>query len=89
MAHFALVQNGVVQRVETVVTDVIRDADGVAQETVGRAFLASCHPGTQPSEWIRTHYPVNQPSPYPRGKYAGVGDVWDGTQFTAPAVETI
>jgi hypothetical protein len=32
--------------------------------------------------WVQTSYNANF-----GGKYAGVGDVWDGTNFTTPIVE--
>jgi len=86
MAHFAYVVDGTVQRVETVVTSVIEDETGTPQEAIGQAFMVSLYPDTTPDQWVRTHYPVNQPDPYPRGKYAGQGDLWDGVNFTSPVV---
>lgn len=59
------------------------DNNGVEQESLGQAFLAGLH-NTDPSHHVLTHYPINQPTPFPRGKYAGFGDLWDGVEFTSP-----
>lgn len=86
MAHFALVTDGIVQRVESVVTSVIEDDKGIPQEAIGRAFMVSLYPETTQDQWVRTFYPVGQPDPYPRGKYAGQGDLWDGVEFSSPVI---
>jgi hypothetical protein len=70
--------------VERIEGAVMTDPDGQEQEALGQAFLASLYPGTDPSEYVMTHYPVGQPDPYPRGKYAGLGDLWDGVEFRSP-----
>lgn len=84
MAHFARVQNGIVIDVHTLVTSVMTDPDGKEVEGLGQAFLADLW-GGDPAEYVRTHYPVDQPTPFPRGCYAGVGYTWDGTNFIPPA----
>ena len=84
MPHFAYCPNGIVNKVERIESVVMQDSDGVEQEALGQAFLASIYPDTDPAHFILTHYPVNQPDPYPRGKYAGIGDTWDGSNFIAP-----
>jgi len=52
-----------------------------SQEHRGQEFLANDlgFGGT----WIQTSYNANF-----GGKYAGIGDVWDGTNFTTPTEET-
>lgn len=75
MAHFAYVQDGIVQRVEVVSNDALDPND---EEVSGQAFLASLYPGTSPTDFVQTSYNATM-----RGKYAGIGDLWDGTQFTA------
>jgi len=84
MAHFAYVIDGIVQRVEPIVTSVIEDETGKAQESIGQAFMVSLYPDTTAQQWVRTYYPLGQPDPYPRGKYAGQGDSWDGVEFASP-----
>lgn len=83
MAYFAKVLDGVVVDVHALATAVITDPDGQQQEALGQAFLSELW-GGQPSDYVRTHYPQNQPTPYPRGCYAGVGYSWDGTNFAPP-----
>lgn len=74
MASFVRVENGVV------VAGVKLDDNEAPDEATGAAFLAELLGG----EWVQTFYPVDQPDPYPRGKYAGLGDLWDGEKFTDP-----
>lgn len=71
MAHFAEIdKDRIVLRV-LVVDD--------SQEERGQEFLANDLGlgGT----WIQTSYNANF-----GGKYAGIGDIWDGTNFTTPEV---
>ena len=75
MAHFAYVQDGIVQRVETVSNDAL---DPENEEASGQQFLASLYPGTSPADFVQTSYNASM-----RGKYAGIGDTWDGVDFTA------
>jgi hypothetical protein len=70
MAHFARIQNGTVLEVI-----VVNDADA-PDEATGQAFIAAI--GLD-GEWVQTSYTASM-----RGKYAGIGDVWDGTDFLAP-----
>lgn len=86
MPYFAYVQDGIVRKVERIEHDPMLDAAGVEQEALGQAFLAACYPDTNPADYILTFYPEGQPDPYPRGKYAGVGDLWDGSKFISPLV---
>lgn len=60
------------------VVDIVKVDDSCApDEQAGAEFLSALIPG----EWVQTFYPVNQPDPYPRGKYAAIGDAWDGERF--------
>jgi len=77
VAHFARVENGVVQTV------IVVGNDDAPTEAAGKAFIASL--GLD-GEWVQTSYnsnPVGEP-PTDRGKYAGIGDLWNGTTFTTP-----
>ena len=78
MAHFAQVSNGIVQQV------IVVSNDDAPNEAAGQAFIASIGlAGT----WIQTSYQNNPIEGASRGKYAGIGDTWDGTVFAAPVVE--
>lgn len=51
-----------------------------AHESRGQEFLAEdCNLG---GTWVQTSYNATF-----GGKYAGVGDTWDGTNFVSPVVE--
>ena len=69
MAHFAeIVSDNKVLRVLVI--------DNV-QESRGQEFLAvDCNLG---GTWVQTSYNANF-----GGKFAGIGDIWDGTNFTTP-----
>ena len=88
MAYFAKVIDGVVTNVHTVATAVITDPDGQQVEALGQAFLSDLW-GGEPAAYIRTHYPVDQPTPYPRGCFAGVGYLWDGNVFATPTAPEV
>ena len=83
MAHYARVKDGIVTDVHVLANAVITNDDGTQVEALGQAFLANLW-GGDPLEYVRTHYPVDQPTPFPRGCYAGVGYSWDGTVFAPP-----
>jgi len=77
MAHFAKVEDGVVQTV------IVVSNDDAPTEAAGKAFIASIGLA---GEWVQTSYhnnPVGEPSAS-RGKYAGIGDIWTGTEFVPP-----
>ena len=76
MAHFAQVNNGIVQQVIVVSNDDCGGGDFPASEPIGQALIASL--GLF-GEWLQTSYHANF-----RGKYAGIGDLWDGTNFVSP-----
>jgi hypothetical protein len=72
MAHFALIKNGTVAEVI-----VVGNTDA-PDEATGQAFIASI--GLD-GVWVQTSYNNNPVEGASRGKYAGIGDVWDGTNF--------
>jgi hypothetical protein len=75
MAHFAKIENGVVREV------IVVGNDNAPTEAAGQAFIASI--GLD-GEWVQTSYNNNPVEGASRGKYAGIGDLWDGTTFSAP-----
>jgi hypothetical protein len=78
MAHFAKIEDGIVREVIVVNNEVLLDDNNVEQESIGAQFCQDTFGGT----WVQTSYNANF-----RGKYAGVGDLWDGTNFTTPTTE--
>jgi hypothetical protein len=78
MAHFAEIQDGIVRQVIVVNNEVLLDENGVEQESIGAQF---CH-DTFGGEWVQTSYNGTM-----RGKYAGQGDIWDGTNFISPSAD--
>ena len=79
MAHFASVVNGKVAQVIVVANADCGGGNFPESEPVGQAFIASLGLA---GEWRQTSYNGNF-----RGKYAGIGDLWDGEQFTTPGAE--
>jgi len=77
MAHFCKIEDGIVRQVVVINNEVITDEKGKEQESLGAKFCAELFGGT----WIQTSYNSNF-----RGKYAGVGDTWDGTNFVSPTI---
>jgi len=75
MAHFAEIINGKVARVIVIANEI------ALTEKDGQAFIASIGIG---GEWVQTSYNNNPIEGASRGKYAGVGDTWDGVIFTSP-----
>jgi hypothetical protein len=75
MAHFAKVENGVVQQV------IVVSNDDAPTEAEGKAFIASLNIA---GDWVQTSYNNNPIEGVSRGKYAGIGDTWNGTLFIAP-----
>ena len=74
MAHFAKIEDGAVRQVIVVNNEVLLDENNVEQESIGAKFCTDTFGG----EWVQTSYNANF-----RGKYAGVGDQWDGTNFVS------
>lgn len=81
MAHFAKIENNIVTKVIVVNNEVLLDSEGVEQEALGAAFCEELFGGT----WIQTSYNNNF-----RGRYAGIGDVYDpvADEFKAPEIIT-
>jgi hypothetical protein len=76
MAHFAEVQNGSVTQVIVVSNDDCGGGNFPESEPIGQAFIASLGLA---GEWLQCSYHANF-----RGKYAGIGDLWNGTDFVSP-----
>lgn len=76
MAHFAQIKNDVVRQVIVVSNDDCGGGNFPESEPIGQAFIASLG---LPGEWLQTSYHANF-----RGKYAGINDLWDGTNFVSP-----
>jgi hypothetical protein len=79
MAHFAQVTNGIVSQV------IVIGNENAPDEATGQAFIASIGLA---GDWVQTSYNSNPIEGASRGKYAGIGDLWDGTEFVTPAVES-
>jgi hypothetical protein len=79
MAHFARIENGFVQQVIVISNDDCGGGDFPESEPIGQAFIASLG---LPGEWLQTSYHANF-----RGKYAGIGDTWNGTNFVSEEAE--
>jgi len=75
MAHFARIENGIVREV------IVVGNEQAPTEAAGQAFIASIG---LTGEWVQTSYNNNPVEGKSRGKYAGIGDLWDGTTFTTP-----
>lgn len=84
MPYFATVIGTTVQKVERIEGWVMQDDQGIEVEQLGAEYLARLYPGTTAANYVMTHYPVGQPDPFPRGKFAAIGDQWDGATFTDP-----
>ena len=76
MAHFAKIENGVVREV------IVVSNDDAPNENAGKAFIANIG---LTGEWVQTSYNNNKVEGAKRGKYAGIGDIWDGTNFVTPS----
>lgn len=80
MAHFARIENNVVQQVIAVSNEVITDKNGVEKESLGIEFCAHLFGGT----WVQTSYNRNF-----RKNYAGIGSIYDpvNDEFVHPNTE--
>lgn len=78
MAHFAKIENGIVREV------IVVSNDDAPTEAAGKAFISSL--GLS-GEWIQTSYNSNPVEGQDRGKFAGIGDLWNGQKFISPLVE--
>lgn len=79
MAHFAQIYEDIVQQVIVVSNDDCGGGEFPESEPIGQAFIASL--GIT-GEWLQTSYNANF-----RGKYAGIGDYWNGTDFVPLPIE--
>jgi hypothetical protein len=79
MAHFAKITDD--NKVEQV---ILVSNDDAPTEVAGQEFLASIG---LVGEWVQTSYNNNPIEGASRGKYAGIGDIWNGAEFVAPVVE--
>jgi len=87
MAHFAKInEEGIVENVIVIDNKDILDSKGKESEKVGQDFIASI--GLE-GTWIQTSYNGNPVNGKDRGKYAGIGDTWDGSKFVSPVVPDI
>jgi hypothetical protein len=85
MASFAkLNSNNIVERVESVVNETLKDSNGVEQETVGIEFLKNLY--NEPNSlWVQTSYNThggvhsNGGIPF-RKNFAAIGGVYDSTR---------
>lgn len=78
MAHFAQIKNGIVTQV------IVVSNEDAPTEAAGQTFIAEL--GLE-GEWIQTSYNNNLVEGQDRGKYAGIGDVWDGSKFSTPVIK--
>jgi hypothetical protein len=74
MAHFARLENNVVTEVIAV------HNNEVLNEAIGISFCKSLY--GENTEWVQTSYNATM-----RGKFAALGDTWDGVNFVTPLVE--
>ena len=78
MAHFAKVQDTKVVQV------IVVHNNDAPTEADGQAFIASV--GLD-GVWVQTSYNNNEVEGASRGKFAGIGDTWNGTEFIAPVID--
>ena len=71
-AHAAKIENGIVTQV--IVIPFMDDDDA--------KVTAYCNSIGLDGTWVDTSYVGSR-----RGKYAGIGDTWDGENFVSPVVE--
>lgn len=83
MAHFALVNNGIVQQVMVIANSDCGDLDFPQSEPVGQTFIASL--GIE-GEWLQTSYNNNF-----RDTYASIGWTYDSAsdKFVPPVSSVI
>lgn len=85
MAHYALVNNGIVGNVITIANAAIDNLPFPESEPVGQAFIATLPDlAAQTGTWWQCSYNANF-----RGCYPGMGFAWDGTNFIAPTVSEV
>jgi hypothetical protein len=77
MSNFARVSNGVVVEVLVVENVVIATPAGNDSESKGKKFFQGIF-GAE-TDWVQTSYNGTF-----KGKFAAIGDLWDGTNFISP-----
>jgi hypothetical protein len=77
MAHFARVEDNIVREVIVINNETLENKPFPESESIGIAFCKSLYGAD--TEWLQTSYNSTF-----RGKYAGSGDKWDGTNFVSP-----
>jgi hypothetical protein len=76
MAHFAQINNQqIVEQVIVIANDDCGGGNFPESEPIGQVFIAALG---LTGEWLQTSYHANF-----RGKYAGIGDFWNGTDFVS------
>ena len=81
MAHYALVNDGIVRNVITVANAAIDDLPFPESEPVGQAFIATLPDlAAQSGTWVQCSYNANF-----RAVYPGMGFTFDGVNFISPA----
>ena len=82
MAHYALVNDGIVRNVIVIANAAIDDLPFPESEPVGVAVIATLPDlAAQSGTWWQCSYNANF-----RGVYPGTGYTFDGTDFIAPEV---
>ena len=81
MAHFAKVQNGVVEQIIVVSNDDCGGGNYPDSEPIGQAFLSSLG---FTGEWLQTSYHANF-----RNIFAGIGCIYDANldEFVSQTIE--
>ena len=83
MAHFALVDSGIVRNVICVANAVMDDLPFPESEPIGVAFIATLPDlAAQAGDWMQCSYNGNF-----RGVYPGMGFTFDGINFISPSSE--
>jgi len=84
MAHYAVIneQNTVIEVRTGVDENVVQNGVGGSTEAWEAFYTAQIN---NPTLYVkRTSYNNNLIDGVSRGKYAGMGDTWNGTEFVAP-----
>lgn len=81
MAYFAQINDtGEVLQVISISNSNAPDPAPANSEPLGQAFIRDVL--GLAGQWVQTSYNGTY-----RGKYAGIGDTWDGEQFLAPVTD--
>jgi hypothetical protein len=83
MAHFAKIENGIVQEVIVINNADCGNDDFPESEPIGQSFIEAC--GIE-GQWLQTSYNHNF-----RGQFAGIGYAYDPEldEFLAPITEEV